>query len=497
VSQNRLTRAELLRRAGAGAAGVAAAGGGAYGISRLFHDAAAAAKVLPATPAGRTHRFHSRPDLRPPVVTVIKKAHKTGDGYLMLSPSSGPGQRGPLIVDNAGNVVWFRSTGEKKAMNLRAALYKGQPVLTWWEGDVGKEGLGLGEHVIVDSSYREIARFPVGNRRGGDLHEFVLTPDGTALVTAWAKVTRNVLALGGSRRHTVVDGIAQEIEIPAARVLFEWRSLDHVPLAETHAPAAPNFDYFHINSIDLAPDGDWIVSARNTWTIYKVSRRTGQVVWRLGGKKSDFAMGPMATFAWQHDARAHGDGTTISLFDDGAAPAVEKQSRGLVIQLDEAKRRATLSALYRHRPNRLLAHYMGSMQVLPNRNAVVGWGSEPYITEFADDGSIAFDARLPRAGQTYRVVRMPWAGRPTERPNLASGRAGGKALLYASWNGATGLDRWHVRTGSRAANLADAATVPATGFETAIELVDEAAYAAVTALDAAGKPLGSSRAVRA
>jgi Arylsulfotransferase (ASST) len=324
----------------------------------------------------------------------------------------------------------------------------------------------------------------------------VLTPNGTALVTAWAGVPRNLLGRGGRRRHTIIDGIAQEIEIPSARVRFEWRSLDHVPLDETHVGVGPVFDYFHINSIDVAPDGDLIVSARNTWAVYKISRTTGRIVWRLGGKKTDFALGPGVRFAWQHDARIHGDGSVLSLFDDGAAPRVEPESRGLLLQLDEAKRTATLQQAFTHRPNKLLAHFMGSMQVLPNGNAVVGWGSEPYLTEFAPDGSIVFDARLPRAGQTYRVVRMPWSARPAVRPRLVSTRVGGRSRLYASWNGATELASWHIRTGPRADKLRDAATVPARGFETAIELLDHAAYAAVTAVDAAGRALATSRTVR-
>ena len=488
-----ITRAELLRRAGAGVAGLAAAGGGAYGLSRLLDDDADA-RLLASPVAGTAYRFRSRPDLRPPVVRIVKKAGATGDGYLLLAPTSGPGQRGTMIVDNAGHVVWFRRT-QKTAINLRAALFEGKPVLTWWEGKVGEEGLGRGEHVIVDSSYREIARFPAGHRRGGDVHELVLTPNGTALITAWGKVTRNLLGRSGRRRHTIIDGIAQEVEISSARVLHEWRSIDHVGLDETHVGVGPRFDYFHINSIDLAPDGDWIICARNTWAVYKVSPKTGEIVWRLGGKRSNFTMGPGTKFAWQHDARLHGKGR-ISIFDNGAAPPVEPQSRGLTMRVDEAKMRATLLHAYTHRPHKLLAHYMGSMQVLPNGNAVVGWGSEPYMTEFAQDGSIVFDARLPRGGQTYRVVRMPWTGRPAAGPRLTSARVDGKARLYASWNGSTELAAWHVRSGSRATKLHDAATIPATGFETAIELLNKASYAAVTALDASGKRLATSRTIR-
>jgi hypothetical protein len=488
VSEHRLTRAKLLRHAAAGAAATAASGTGAGALGRLL-DVAAAADLTPAA-AGAIHHFRSRPDLKPPVVRVLQRTDSVANGYVLLAPSSGPGQRGPMIIDDAGNVVWFHRT-KKFVVNLRAALYRGRPVLTWWEGEIG-QGLGLGEHVIVDSSYRELARFPAGRHRGGDLHELVLTPSGTALVTAWSAVTRNLLSLGGKRRHRVVDGIAQEIEIPSARVLFEWRSINHVPLSESHVGVGPQFDYFHINSIDVAPDGDLIVSARNTWTIYKISRKTGKIVWRLGGKKSDFALSRNARFAWQHDARVHGDGSTLSLFDDGAAPAVERESRGLVFQLDGARKRATLLRMYRHRPHKLLAYYMGSMQLLPNGNAMLGWGSAPYITEFGEDGSIVFDATLPRGGQTYRAVRMPWSGRPATPPALAASNG----RLYASWNGSTELAAWHVRSGSSPTTLQDAATVPASGFETAITLTGSPAYAAVTALDAVGTPLSTSKTVR-
>src|SRR5262249_32098866 len=158
-----------------------------------------------------------------------------------------------------------------------------------------------------------------------DLHEFLITPRGTALVSAWDTATRNLTSLGGSAGTRVVGGIVQELTIPGARVLFEWRSLDHVDPAESHAGIGPQFDYFHINSIDIADDGDLIVSARTTWAVYKLSHATGRVLWRLGGRKSDFRMGPGTVFAWQHDARSLARGKKISIFDDGAAPQVEPQ----------------------------------------------------------------------------------------------------------------------------------------------------------------------------
>ncbi|MGH3004179.1 MAG: arylsulfotransferase family protein [Gaiellaceae bacterium] len=486
-----LTRGRFLRRVAGGGAILMLGGPGGSG---LLDAGEAWARTQTEAPEGMRH-FHSRPDLRPPTVTVLHAGH-TGDGYLFLAPSSGPGQRGTLILDNRGDVVWFHPTTPHAAMNLRAGMYKGEPVLTWWEGQT-ELGLGHGTHVILDSSYRVVARVPAGRGRPSDLHEFRLTPHGTALVTSYETRTMDLTAFGGTHDGKVVGGIVQEIEIPSARVLFEWRSLDHVPLEESHAtPGRNSFDYFHVNSIDIDGDRNLIVSARNTWTVYKLSRRTGRIIWRLGGRKSDFTMGPGTVFAWQHDAHHQAAGRRISIFDDGAAPAVEPQSRVLVIDLDLKRMRATLVHKYTHHPQRLLAHYMGSAQLLDNGNVVVGWGSEPYITEFDRNGTIQFDAKLPHGGQNYRAFRFPWVGRPSVPPRLVAQRAKGVRTLYVSWNGATEVASWQLEAGATADALTAVSVVPRQTFETTLVPPAGVRYAAAVPLDRSGKPLGRSETVR-
>src|SRR5581483_5852987 len=178
-------------------------------------------------------------------------------------------------------------TEPQTAMNFRAGFFRGKPVLTWWEGK-SQHGLGVGECVIVDQSYREIARFRGGNGRPVDLHEFLVSSRDTALLTSYEVRDVDLRALGGRRRHPVLGGVVQELEIPHSRIVSEWRSLDHVAPAESHQKIGPRFDYFHLNSIDVDVDGNLLLSARNTWAVYKVDRHTGRVIWRLGGKKSDF-----------------------------------------------------------------------------------------------------------------------------------------------------------------------------------------------------------------
>jgi hypothetical protein len=470
------------------AAGLAAALG-ASGADRAL--AAISAEVH------GVHRFRTRPDLRPPVLDVLQRRGGTSHGHLFLAPLSGPGDRGALIADDHGTPVWFRRSHPVVALNFRAGFYRHKPVLTWWEGKT-EHGLGDGTHIVLDQSYREVARISAGAGRHSDLHEFILTDRGTALVTAWEAAERDLTAMGGLSNQTVVGGIVQELELPSGRVLFEWRSLDHVAIDETYAGISTHavYDYFHVNSVALDRDGNYLVSARNTWTIYKIHRGTGEVMWRLGGKRSDFAMGPGTAFAWQHDARRHGVGEQylLSLFDDGAAPVVQPESKALFLALDLKRMRASVHRSYRHHPP-VLAHALGSTQLLPNGNVLVGWGTAPYLTEYADDGRVLLDAKLPRGGQNYRVLRMPWIGRPVEPPALVAHRSAGSTFLYASWNGATEVASWRVDAGPSRDALVHDSTVPRRGFETRIA-APAARFAAVTALDVHRRPLRSSAPVR-
>ena len=480
-----------MRRVSGGALGLVLLGGA--GVDLGFFGAEDAAGATSLSPNDILH-FRSRPDLRPPRLNVLRTG--ASDRCLFLSPSSGPGQRGALILDERGEVVWFRPTRPDTVMNFRTALYKGEPVLTWWQGRA-ERGLGVGFHVIVDSTYREVARLPAGAGRQSDLHEFMLTPRGTAIVTSYEVRTMNLSRVGGPSSGKVIGGIVQEIAIPSARVLFEWRSLDHVAVDEAYTTYNGHaYDCFHINSVDVDADGNLLVSARNTWAVYKLDSETGRVIWRLGGKRSDFQMGPGTRFAWQHDARHHNEGRLISIFDNSAAPPVAAESRVLLLELDRRERRARLVRQYTH-PRRLLSPFMGNAQVLPNGNIVVGWGGLPYITEFRRDGGVHFDARLPGAGQNYRAFRLPWHGRPHRPPRLVAHTAAGRRRLYVSWNGATEVAAWRLEAGPARNDMQAVVTRPRQRFETSFPSPGRGSgFATAVALGKRGQILGRSNTVR-
>jgi hypothetical protein len=430
--------------------------------------------------------FVSEPSFEIPTLTV-HTLDTPSPGYLFATTLTGPGQRGPMIFDDRGQPVWFRRT-KNVAIDFRRQIYKGKPVLTWWEGAISQIGTGEGVGKILDASYKQIAEVKAGNGFQADVHEFLITPQGTALLTVYNEVTVDLTSIGGPSAHPTLDSIFQEIDIATGKVLLEWHSLDHVSLADSYSPILSPFDYFHINSVDVAPDGNLLVSARNTWGVYKLDRKTGEIIWRLGSRSSDFQLGPGVLFMFQHDARGHRDGT-ITLFDDGSGDLTH-QARAIRIGVDERNRIATLLQEYPH-PTPLGVAAMGNAQFLSNDSVVVGWGTQPWITEFDSLGDVRFDASWDGGAWNYRAYRDAWAGRPAHAPAIArKGRT-----VYASFNGSTDTAFWRLDAGPGRRALSPLKTVPRTGFETAIAIPGRPAYVAVTALDAARRPLSTSRAL--
>jgi hypothetical protein len=446
------------------------------------------------SPPPPAQQFVSRPDLRPVPVRVLRPAHGTAPGYVFLAPKKDVAQAGPLILDDRGQVVWFDPLEAHGVTDFRVQTYRGKRVLTWWQGQ-SDQGIGNGHYVVVDDHYRQIATVRAGNGLAGDIHEFLITPQNTALITVYREIPYDLGPWGGARQGTVDEGVVQEIDIATGRVLFEWHSADHVDPSESYAPvpddAGAAWDYFHVNSIDPDGSGRLLVSARNTHTVYEIRESDGAILWRLGGKKSDFRMRPGTRFAWQHDARRQPDGT-IRLFDNAASDPGAATSKVLVLRVDDELRTATLVRSYVHAPP-LLATSQGNAQLLPGGHVFVGWGAKPYATEYDGAGDVLFDLRFGVGRvDSYRAFRFTWRGVPTTRPAVALRPAGDRTIVYASWNGATQAARWRILAGSDPSRLSPVATVAKDGFETHVTVSSNAPAFAVEALAADGSVLRRS-----
>lgn len=454
----------------------------------------------PPPKSSELQHFISRPDLRPPAVKVTTSSGSQAAGDVFLAPYAGPGQYGPMILDNAGNLVWFKPipTGSRAA-DLRVQEYEGHPVLTWWQDPLVSGGQRDAGVVIANGSYEDIAIVRAGNGYQPDLHAFAISPRGTAVFTVYDAIRCNLSAYGGPADGALADTLFQEVDLRTGLVRYEWHSLDHVPLANSYMPIGHGgtplspWDWFHINAVSEHGE-DLLVDSRNTWAAYEVDARSGQVTWRLGGKQSSFAMGPGSAPAYQHDVREEPDGT-ISFFDNGGTPKVHPQSRVIVLSLNRQNMTASLVSSFTHSPP-LSAPSQGDFQPLADGNWFVGWGQEPYFSEFTSGGKLLFDAHLPALYQSYTVLKFPWAGNPVQPPRLAV-RAGshGGIIAYASWNGATAVAQWALLGGSNPHALTPLAVAPSGGFETAIASPVAPRYIVIQALGANDQVLAASTTV--
>jgi EmrB/QacA subfamily drug resistance transporter len=458
------------------------------------------------------YSFVTEPTLHPPKLHADAPTltSQLAPGYILtanfynLNYPPLVGQSGPLILDSHLQPVWFKPVAEDLvASNLSRQTYEGKPALAWWQGVVTNTGATeSGEDVVVNQHYQTIARL-----RGKDgwkltLHALVINGE-DAWVTANKDIAKNLSAYGGAYNGALIDSAVQEYNLKTGKLLRTWDALDHIPLGDSYASVPTNgfpWDAYHVNAVELAGNGRFLVSMRNTWAAYMVDVDTDAVQWTLGGKHSSFKFGPGASFQWQHDVSL-GPGSTITMFDDhccqltggGTSVPATGPSRGLVLNVDEASHTATLVAQYTG-GDEFESEYMGDTQPLGDRNTFIGWGSEPYFSEYSPSGRKLLEANFPGADLSYRETLAEWVGLPLTKPLGAERQAHGASTVYASWNGATQVASWRVLAATGfTGRMAPVASAPKSGFETAIRVPAGERSLELQALAADGKAIGTSK----
>lgn len=374
-----------------------------------------------------------------------------------------------------------------------------------------------------------------------NMHELHLVDNGTRALYFYDE-TRNASkpqseSIGFTQWNCPIrENSIRELDLTNDKLEFTWSSSNYIDLTESTftertvedrcTNMEKGWDYIHCNSLDKFPeDGAYLMSGRYTDTIYKIAR-DGSIVWRLGGKRSDFRSD--FKFARQHHARIldhNATHTVLSFLDNAKAEDYEEAatpySRGLVVALSTAVQPmiATMLREYPH-PGGEGAYSLGrgSTQVLSNGNVFSCWVSGCLHSEHTEDGTLVMEARvkqeygylmysyahstnlLCRWLKSYRSYKFPFIGRPSSPPNIHSatdtvnGRT--KTIVHVSWNGATEVATWLLyKADSTGKHWAIVTSSSRTGFETAIKYDGYAKYVFVEALDRARQPLGRSNVI--
>lgn len=476
--------------------------------------------------------FASAPDMHPMKVSVNLNKGGTAPGLLFIAPytlfgATMIGQTGALIMDQNGNPVWFRPLDSIYVQNtdFRMQYYKGKPVLTMWQGTISgtqssNPNLPNGDpepgafYLILNQHYDVIKKLTAQRGYTSDIHEFTITDRDTALFTAVKQVPTDLTPYGGLPDGYINNYSIQEVEPETGELLFFWNVLEHVDPTDSMIPASSSasfnniWDCFHVNSVEEGPDNTLLINMRNMWAIYLVDKKTGNILWQLGGKQSNFTLARNARFSWQHDARFR-RGTRISLFDNAccACPNCPHQGpgRGLILRLNFKNKMADVDRTYYHDPI-LYVPSQGNVRNLCNGNQLIGWGQEPYLSEFANAGNtesnppldLLYDIQFPNQNLSYRAFKNKWMGIPLGPPAVAVNPFRDHTVMVsASWNGSTETKAWQILSGPEPDQLLTAvASAPRTGFETDIPISAHGPYFQVNALNACGQIIGTSRVIQ-
>lgn len=380
-------------------------------ISVLVDDAGgAAAYSLVHLPAGF-------PTLE---VTARGPGRAPGLVGLTLTEWNEPTPSFEAVVDDNGvpvHVLTSRSLDLKRQDTGSLSVFRTLP------GDTEPSFVLLDERLDIVSAHQTVGL------EDTDDHDGMVLPNGNLLLLAYEVDT----AADPDLTHAVIQEVT-----PGGRVVFEWSS-EGVLDDSVHSPdffGKPH-DYAHVNSVQLTADGHLLASFRHFSSVLKIARSAGDgyaagdVIWRLGGKFSDFTFvddphpgGPCA----QHTAYEL-PGGTILLYDNGSggitpnmcidpadrtgAPVARASTRVTEYALDEDTGTATL--VWSWAPPGRYAFFAGSAQRLPGGNTLTGWAAErtSLATEVSPAGEVVWQLRDVDAGvdgspfySTYRAAKL-------------------------------------------------------------------------------------------
>lgn len=355
----------------------------------------------------------------------IKINNNPKDGYMLVAPrvanNSGYGNY-LIILDKNGVPVKYRPT-TPNTFNFKQQENGLYIAAETFGSHLNIAGNGTKANIrIFDKDLNLLESYQMGNNYIAGPHEFIMLPNGHSICVAQNPIPYDMTKIieGGNPNAFIVGNVIQEFD-RNKNVIFQWRTIDHIDIEETYLNLKdPVISYAHINALELDRDGNWLISPRHTAAIMKINRKTGEIMWRLGGKKNEFEFtgdvknGP-EYFSYQHDIRRLKNGD-ITMFDNGNLRSPQ-YSRALRYKLDEVNKKATFLWEYRNQPD-VFAGQQGSVQIYEDGSSfdggcLIGWGTATQnnqvgLTELDADGNKTFELNFPPNTSHYRVQKVDY-----------------------------------------------------------------------------------------
>lgn len=322
------------------------------------------------------------------------------------------------IIDGKGNMVFYKITPQGNYTNFKLQQN-------------GKMAFCIrNKNFVLDSNFQIIDSIVCVNDYATDNHEFIILPNGHYVLLGTLTRTMDLSSYHffngnpGSKQAQVKGGLIQELD-ENKNLIFEWKTFDHFQFDDVDSAwlSSPvNVDWTHCNAIEVDSDGNYLLSSRYLNEITKISRTTGEIIWRFSGKRNQFTFTNDNLKLWgQHDIRRLPNGH-ITVFDNGKKEVpLTHPARGVEYQLDEINKTATLVWSYTQNPNTVSA-FTGNVQRLSNGNTVMSFGglinsTNPFVV-VNPEGNKVFELTFPDTAYSYRFFNYGTLPFALNRPSV-------------------------------------------------------------------------------
>lgn len=293
-------------------------------------------------------------------------------------------------LDNSGDLIFYKEVESnpfdfKKIITEDNKTRYGYLVVDSDSNRISGVGYSPTKLVIMDENYNEIKTIKMSEcgevEEGSALenHDFIYLDDNHYILSSYQVVTPDNIPeeLSDGNETQVVAQVLQEVKDD--EVIWQWVSTDYEEFyymsEEYNTFSEENdtpLDYVHFNAITIDPsDNNFICSFRNTDSIVKLDRKTGEVIWILGGSYDEFGLTEEQLFSRQHHARITEDGY-LTIYDNGIE---NEDSRAIKIKIDEEDK--TVIDFKEYDVEKFYK-YTGSVQEIDGDNEVflIGVGTE-------------------------------------------------------------------------------------------------------------------------
>jgi hypothetical protein len=303
-----------------------------------------------------------------------------------------------VVIDNAGRVVWYR-----RFPNGPGLTFTAEPSGKYYARVPPPTPTDPSPWVELDALGTVTRTFDCLGGLTARFHDLIAQPDGSYWVLCDETRRMDLTSVGGVGGANVTGTAIQHISAER-RLLFQWSPFDHLAITDgdPRDRVGSNVNWTHGNALDLARDGNLIVSFRNLGEITKINIATGDVIWRLGGRRNQFTFvdPPGAMFVGQHSARAYAPGAVLLLDNLGDSTATRAERYAL----DEKEMTVRLVRSYGSLPG-VVTQIGGSAQDLPNAHTLVSFGTAGRVEEYDGAGRVVW--RIEQgAGYVFRAQRI-------------------------------------------------------------------------------------------